>query len=234
VAQRVPDNFTPPRDAVLLNETIGSRIHQIHGHSPDKWFPRQEQIVAALHELFDLLNKPQATISGLRVFPDFPKMGVSFADLFSLTVQPDAMRRVLDGMAARIDYLKRTCPGKLVLVGLESRGLMLGFALAMQCGLPFIPARKPGKLPGKTFQVQFAKEYGADALEIQSEYVGEATHAIIVDDIVATGGSIEAAHALCKMVGLQIALVLALADIPPLRTEWRSRLASIPVALLCA
>lgn len=237
-AIQVPREFWPSTESTVLKETIGSRIHAARPEFPaDDWFAisgkttRKIQIGKALSALLHRLNT--TALQDMKSYPDFPKQGVNFADLFSLTANVESNGRLLDGLTARIEFAKHQYP-RLAVVGLESRGLMLGYALAYRCQLPFIPARKPGKLPGRVERISFSKEYGSDELEIQREYTAGLTHAVIVDDVVATGGSLEAAAILCRRIGLESALILALTDIAPLRSQWQQRLAGLPVALLDA
>lgn len=124
----------------------------------------------------------------LRKFPNFPSEGILFEDFLPIFSKPDLFRKLLEAFKlhlkdVKVDYI----------VGLESRGFLFGPALALELNAGFIPVRKPGKLPGPTISASFQKEYGSDVFEIQEGVIPEGASVIIVDDILATGGSASAA-----------------------------------------
>lgn len=124
----------------------------------------------------------------LRKFPDFPSKGVLFEDFLPIFAKPELFAKLLEALKlhlkdVEVDYV----------VGLESRGFLFGPALALELSAGFIPVRKPGKLPGPTISASFQKEYGSDIFEIQEDIIPEGAKVIIVDDILATGGSASAA-----------------------------------------
>lgn len=129
----------------------------------------------------------------LKQYPNFPKEGILFEDFLPIFSNPKDFQALVDafklhleekfGSSTKIDYV----------VGLESRGFLFGPTLALALGAGFIPIRKPGKLPGKTHQVLFQKEYGEDKFEMQQDSIRPGSNVIIVDDILATGGSAFAA-----------------------------------------
>lgn len=124
----------------------------------------------------------------LRKFPNFPSEGILFEDFLPIFANPDLFRKLLEAFKlhlkdVKVDYI----------VGLESRGFLFGPALALELNAGFIPVRKPGKLPGPTISASFQKEYGSDVFEIQEGVIPEGASVIIVDDILATGGSASAA-----------------------------------------
>ncbi len=131
--------------------------------------------------------------------PDFPKKGIVFKDITPVLDQPDLFRWVTLQMAARwsgesLDYV----------VGIESRGFILGAALAGVMGLGFVPVRKPKKLPRKTLSETYALEYGTDTLEVHEDAFPNAARVVIVDDVLATGGTAQAAWRLCQKAGADV------------------------------
>ena len=118
-------------------------------------------------------------------------------DLFSITTKPHLLRKVIDALKYVIE-VEIGKPGEAfnVIVGLESRGFVLGPILAMEFGLPFTPIRKCGKLPGEVFRSVYEKEYGGDAIEIQKGVLTAESKVLLVDDLLATGGTLEAAEEL--------------------------------------
>ncbi|MCA2961988.1 MAG: adenine phosphoribosyltransferase [Silvanigrellales bacterium] len=120
----------------------------------------------------------------IRDFHDFPKPGIVFKDIAPLLRNPDAFRRVLGRMA---EHAKKN--GATQIVGIESRGFLFGLPLALELGLPFVPARKKGKLPGPVHSESYALEYGVDHVEIQTDALPKGSRSLIVDDVIATGGT---------------------------------------------
>lgn len=135
----------------------------------------------------------------IRDVQDFPKAGINFKDITTLLQEPRAF-------TAAISEMKRRMPaGVGAIVGIESRGFIFGAALAYGCGLGFIPARKPGKLPAKTESVEYALEYGTDRLEIHADALHPGQRVLIVDDLLATGGTAAAAADLVQKIGGEVA-----------------------------
>ncbi len=126
----------------------------------------------------------------IRDIPDFPAPGIVFKDITPLLLEP----RALDAAVARLADLVST-PVDFV-VAAEARGFILGAALARELGAGFVPARKPGKLPGETISAQYALEYGIDALELHADALAGGARVLIHDDLLATGGT---AGALCDL-----------------------------------
>jgi len=138
--------------------------------------------------------------SKIRVIEDFPQKGISFKDITTLLNDGEAFHEVISRMA---DY----CRGRNVeaVVGVESRGFLFGAPLAYELGLGFTLIRKPGKLPAETLKVEYDLEYGKDALEIHTDAIAPGQRVVIVDDLLATGGTISAAAQLVERVGGEIA-----------------------------
>lgn len=137
--------------------------------------------------------------SYLRDVPDFPKPGILFKDITPLLASPAAMRHAIDRLATldvgRIDKV----------AAIESRGFLFGVPLALQLGVGFVPVRKPGKLPWKTNRVEYVLEYGTDAVEIHQDAIAAGDRVLLVDDLLATGGTLAAACQLVESCGGVIA-----------------------------
>lgn len=132
----------------------------------------------------------------IRSVPDFPKKGILFYDITTLLRHPD-------GFTATIDSLSAPHVGKGidVVVGIESRGFILGAAVAQRIGAGFVPIRKPGKLPSNVLKEIYDLEYGKDALEVHVDAVEKGQRVLVVDDVLATGGTAAAAVRLVKSLG---------------------------------
>ena len=146
--------------------------------------------------------------SFLRDVPDFPKPGIMFKDISPLHASPKAMAYTIDSMAERVSDMKIQS-----IAGIESRGFLFGTPLAMKLGVGFTPIRKPGKLPADTTAVEYLLEYGTDKLEIHNDAVNDGDAVLIVDDVLATGGTAQAACELVKLVGGSIAGCLFLLEL---------------------
>ncbi len=132
----------------------------------------------------------------IRHVPDFPKAGILFYDITTLLRDPQGFRTVVDSLSQPFSDSNVD-----VVVGIESRGVILGGAVADPLGAGFSPVRKPGKLPSKTLAEQYALEYGSDSLEIHDDAVSPGQRVLIVDDVVATGGTAKATAALVRRLG---------------------------------
>ena len=147
----------------------------------------------------------------IRTIPDFPKEGIEFRDLTTLFLDGAGFRRTISAFVdhysdQRID----------VVVGVESRGFILAAPVAMELGVGFVPVRKPNKLPGASIGVEYSLEYGVDRLEIHSDSLAPGARVLMVDDLLATGGTMEAACRLVEQVGGQVtgcAFVVELVDL---------------------
>lgn len=132
----------------------------------------------------------------IREVPDFPKPGINFYDITTLLKNPDGLKRTLDA-------LKERYKGSQIdtVVGIEARGFFFAPAVAYSLGAGFVPVRKPGKLPYKTRQMEYALEYGTDKLEIHEDAIQPGQRVLIVDDVLATGGTAKAVADLVKQSG---------------------------------
>jgi len=136
----------------------------------------------------------------IRDIPDFPKEGIVFKDITPLLASPEGFRTAIDTIAT--DYAGA---GITKVMGAEARGFIFGGALAYRLGAGFVPARKPGKLPWTTTAHEYALEYGTDTLEVHTDAVGPGDVVLIVDDVLATGGTAAAKAALVQKMGATVA-----------------------------
>ncbi len=135
----------------------------------------------------------------IREVPDFPKPGINFYDITTLLQDPDGLKQTLDGM---IDYFKDE---KIdTVIGIESRGFIFATPIAQHLGAGFVPVRKPGKLPFVTESASYQLEYGEDTLEIHKDAVGNGHRVLIVDDLLATGGTAQAVTQLVEKLDGEI------------------------------
>lgn len=149
----------------------------------------------------DLKNK-------IRNVPDFPKKGIVFRDITTLLKDKDAFKAAIDRMA---EYCKKKNPD--LIVSSEARGFIFGAAIAYKLGIGFVPVRKPGKLPHNTINHGYEKEYGQDVLEIHTDAIVRGQKVVIVDDLLATGGTINATAELVKKLGGEIAGICFLIEL---------------------
>ncbi len=147
----------------------------------------------------------------IRDVPDFPKPGILFKDLTTLMVHPQ-------GFKSAMDQLQDLASGRQAtkVVGIESRGFIWGGALADRLGVGFAPVRKPGKLPWRRIAVSYALEYGSDTLEMHEDAVSAGERVLIVDDLIATGGTAAAAGELVRRLGGQVAAYVFLVELTSL------------------
>ena len=161
----------------------------------------------------------------IREIPDFPKPGILFYDITTLLCDSQGFRDTVDALAAPF-------MGEDVdqVIGIESRGFILGAAVANALGCGFVPVRKPGKLPGATHREAYSLEYGNNALEIHQEACAHQQRVLIVDDVLATGGTAEATIALVERAGGEIVGFSVLLELDFLK--GRDRLVGRPVHAL--
>jgi adenine phosphoribosyltransferase len=137
--------------------------------------------------------------SKIREVPDFPEPGVGFKDITPLLLDPVALRQTVKELA---DWTTEREPD--LVLGAEARGFWLGAAIACEVGCGFVPARRPGKLPPETVAAQYALEYGKNSLEVNSHTIREGARVVIHDDVLATGGTVEAIGGLVEKLGGQV------------------------------
>jgi adenine phosphoribosyltransferase len=136
----------------------------------------------------------------VRTVPDFPKPGILFYDITTLLKDKVGFAKLIDAMAAH--YLERKID---LVLGIEARGFIFGPALAYRLNAGFVPVRKPRKLPSKTISVTYDLEYGTDTLEMHEDAIQRGQSVVLVDDLLATGGTMEATIKLVKQLGGEIA-----------------------------
>lgn len=144
----------------------------------------------------------------IRDVPDFPKKGILFKDITPLLGNGPAFAEAIKMMAAKVGGQKIE-----LIAGIESRGFIFGAALALEMGIGFIPIRKPGKLPYKTRRKEYKLEYGSDAVEIHEDAVKKGQKVLLVDDVIATGGTAKAAVDLLREIGAEVTGVAFLVEL---------------------
>ncbi|MBN1544138.1 adenine phosphoribosyltransferase, partial [Candidatus Woesearchaeota archaeon] len=147
--------------------------------------------------------------SKIRTIPHFPKQGIMFRDITTLLKDAQGFRKVIDEFVQRYTGVPID-----VIVGLEARGFILGGAIAHQLGKGFVPVRKAGKLPGKTMQHEYTLEYGTDKIEMHIDAIEKGSKVLIVDDLLATGGTALAAAALVEKLGGRVVEMAFIVDLP--------------------
>ncbi len=158
----------------------------------------------------------------IRTVPDFPKKGIGFKDITTLLKDAAAFKKSLDEM-------QKQFPDKVdIVVGIESRGFIFGSALAERYGAGFVPARKPGKLPAEVVREEYELEYGTDQLEMHRDAIQPGQKVLIVDDLLATGGTAAATARLVEKLGGEIRGILFLIELSFL--NGRDKLRDYPVA----
>lgn len=160
--------------------------------------------------------------SSIREIPDFPKKGILYYDITTLLKDPLAFHEVLDRLTA--PYLNKDIQK---VVAIESRGFIFGAPLAERLNAGFVPVRKPGKLPAETIEESYDLEYGADKLCIHQDAVSEGERVLLVDDLLATGGTMGAAINLLKRIGGDIVGIALVIELPGL--NGREKLGEIPI-----
>lgn len=160
----------------------------------------------------------------IRSIPDFPKPGILFYDISTLLANAKAWHATIERMAEQVKTHKPD-----VLAGIESRGFLLAAPLALALGTGFVMLRKKGKLPGITVRHTYALEYGTDTIEVQADAVEKGTRVVLVDDLLATGGTMAAAITLLEQVGAHVPAAACVIELTFL--EGRKRL-PVPVEAL--
>lgn len=163
----------------------------------------------------------------IRTVPDFPQPGILFRDI--TTLMADGA-----GFAATIALLadQARIAGAEAIAGMEARGFIFGAAVAAQLGLPFLPVRKPGKLPVPVLSIDYALEYGTDTLEVDPGAIRPGQRVVVIDDLIATGGTATAAVQLLRKAGATVAHGLFVIDLPDLGGAARLRAADVAVSAL--
>ena len=165
--------------------------------------------------------------SAIRTIPDYPKQGVMFRDITTLLGDARAFRRAVDQLVhpwagAKIDKV----------AGIEARGFILGGAVAHQLSAGFVPIRKKGKLPHQTVRMAYALEYGTDEMEMHVDAIAKGERVILVDDLIATGGTAEGAVKLLRQIGAEVCPACFIIDLPDLGGADKLRAMNVPVRTL--
>jgi adenine phosphoribosyltransferase len=161
----------------------------------------------------------------IRDIPDFPKPGILFRDITTLLGNPAGLKYSIETLADRVRELQPQ-----YVMGMESRGFIFGAALAYELGLGFIPVRKPGKLPAAVCTIEYELEYGTDRLEIHQDAVAPKSRVLIVDDLIATGGTAVATAKLLQEIDSNLVGCAFVVEIDAL--GGRSRLPNVPIISL--
>ena len=164
----------------------------------------------------------------IRTIPDFPVPGVMFRDVTTLFNDPTGFRLAVDGLANPY-----TAENLDVVVGMDARGFILGGAVAYKLGLPFVPVRKAGKLPGSTIKVAYELEYGEAEMEIHDDAIHAGSQVLLIDDLLATGGTAEAGVRLVEQLGGEIASAAFIIDLPDLGGSAKLRSMGVDLHVLC-
>lgn len=146
--------------------------------------------------------------SKIREIPDFPKPGIRFKDITTLLQDPEAFKQALDEMEATVKNQRID-----IVVGIESRGFIFGAPLADRLGVGFVLVRKLGKLPGPTIHAEYALEYGTNTIEMHRDAIQPGQRVMIVDDLLATGGTVEATAQLVEELGGEVAMLCFLIEL---------------------
>jgi adenine phosphoribosyltransferase len=167
--------------------------------------------------------------AAIRTIPDYPKKGILFRDITTLLGNARAFRRAIDELVqpwagTKIDKV----------AGMEARGFILGGAVAHQLSTGFIPIRKKGKLPHKTVTIGYSLEYGLDEMEMHADAVAPGEKVILVDDLLATGGTAEGAVKLLRSIGAEVVAACFVIDLPELGGAKKLEALKVPVRTLIA
>ena len=161
----------------------------------------------------------------IRDIPDFPKPGIMFRDITTLLRDPQGLSYTIDSLAEKcselsVDYV----------VGMESRGFIFGAPLAYKMGIGFIPVRKPGKLPGAVHYAEYELEYGVDRLEMHRDAMTSGSRVLVVDDLIATGGTAAATAKLLEQAGCELVGFAFIIELQAL--GGRQKLPDVPIVTL--
>lgn len=164
----------------------------------------------------------------VRTVPDFPALGIQFRDITTLITDPHGLSSAIDLLA------EHTPPETRAVAGIEARGFIFGAALAARLGVGFVPVRKAGKLPMATIGVDYALEYGQARIEIDPSLIVPDAPVLLVDDLIATGGTALAAAHLLRLAGARVDHALFVIDLPDLGGSDRLRAANLTATALIA
>jgi len=164
----------------------------------------------------------------IRDIPDFPQQGIIFRDITPLLAHPQGLTKIIQGFQTKL--IESNIREIDCIIGIESRGFILGAPLAMALGCSFVPVRKPKKLPSSVFRVEYALEYGTDILEMHQDAIATGQKVIIIDDVIATGGTAAAAAKLVTLAGGELIVYGFLIELDFLK--GRKALPEVPIISL--
>ena len=167
-------------------------------------------------------------LESIRTIPDFPKEGIMFRDVTTLFSNPIAFKETINEICS---YWKNKNLTKII--GIEARGFIIGSCVSLELGLPFIPIRKKGKLPHETIEENYELEYGKETIEIHSDALNSNDNVLIIDDLIATGGTALAAITLVKRLKASISGCSFIIDLPVLEGNKKISDLGIEVQTLC-
>jgi adenine phosphoribosyltransferase len=148
----------------------------------------------------------------IRTIPHFPKKGIMFRDITTLLKDAEAFKETIDALVDRYRHQSLD-----VVAGIESRGFIIAGVIAYLLGKGFIPIRKPGKLPAETYRVDYESEYGNDAIEMHKDSISQGARVLLVDDLLATGGTMKAACEIIEKAGGTVVECAFIVDLPDLK-----------------
>lgn len=166
--------------------------------------------------------------SRIRAIPDYPKPGIMFRDITTLLKDPVGLRITVNELVNRYSGMHLD-----KIAGIESRGFIIGAPLAYMLGVGFVPIRKQGKLPGETIRQEYGLEYGTDVIEVHKDAISQGDKVLLVDDLIATGGTAAAAIALVQLLGGEIAECAFVVDLPELGGSQRLKALGQKFFALC-
>jgi adenine phosphoribosyltransferase len=173
-------------------------------------------------------DKMKHIMQSIKTVPNYPKAGIMFRDVTTLLEDPIAFQYSIDLLAERfqgLDFDK--------VVGAEARGFIFGAPLALALGVGFVPVRKPGKLPRETVQESYKLEYGEDTLEIHKDAISPGERVLVIDDLLATGGTINATVNLIRRLGGEVNHAAFVISLPDLGGEEKLAHAGLSITKLC-
>ncbi|PIN20747.1 Adenine phosphoribosyl transferase [Handroanthus impetiginosus] len=220
--------FLPNTDATAARSGRRENLLIYGGSSGGVAAPERKPMSVAhmassnVDETDDRVSRISSTI---RVIPDFPKPGILFQDITTLLLDPKAFKDTIDLFVER--YRDKNIN---VVAGIEARGFIFGPPIALAIGAKFVPMRKPKKLPGEVISEEYSLEYGTDTMEMHVGAVQPGERAVVVDDLIATGGTLNAAIRLLERVGVQVVECACVIELPELK--GRDRLGNKPLFVL--
>ena len=165
----------------------------------------------------------------IRTIPDFPKAGIMYRDITTLLSDAHGLAESIRQLAAPYKGL-----GVTAIAGIDARGFIFGTGVALELGIGFVPIRKKGKLPFKTYEQDYELEYGTDTLQIHADAVGPNDKVVLIDDLIATGGTAEAGIKLLQRTGCEISGAAFVIDLPDLGGAQKIENLGVPVKSLIA